>query len=67
MTNIKSSTTTEPLKKTVFRNVMISMPENFVHELDQYLANHPIEGSRSSFVVRIVANYIKTNNDKTKT
>jgi hypothetical protein len=45
--------------KPRFRGRMISMPDTFYNELNQFLKDNPTEGSRSSFIVRIVANYIK--------
>lgn len=38
----------------------ISMSDSFYAILNDYLKQNPTEGNRSSFVVRIVADYIKT-------
>lgn len=47
-----------------YKGRMISMSDSFYKELNDYLKNNPTEGNRSSFIVRIVAEYIKnkTNN-----
>ena len=45
-------------KKERFKKVLLSMPESFVDELNNYLSNNPTEGRKSSFVVRVVAEYI---------
>lgn len=37
----------------------ISMPDHFYQRLDKYLIDNPTEGNKSSFMVRIVANYLK--------
>ncbi|MEF2229262.1 MAG: hypothetical protein V3581_04510 [Candidatus Cardinium sp.] len=37
----------------------ISMPDHFYQRLDKYLKENPTEGNKSSFMVRIVANYLK--------
>jgi hypothetical protein len=37
---------------------MISMSDSFQEQLNAYLKKHPTEGSRSSFIVRVVAEYI---------
>lgn len=37
----------------------ISMPDHFYQRLDRYLRDNPTEGNKSSFMVRIVANYLK--------
>lgn len=37
----------------------ISMPDHFYQRLDSYLKDNPTEGNKSSFMVRIVANYFK--------
>ena len=37
------------------------MSDDFYQELNSYLKNNPTEGNRSSFIVRIVAEYIKNN------
>lgn len=48
--------------KEKFKGYMISMPEFFVKELNSYLKSNPAEGNKSSFIVRIVAEYIKSKN-----
>lgn len=53
--NIKS-----PELKTKFKGRMISMSDNFYEELNHYLKENPTEGNRSSFIVRVVAEYIKS-------
>ena len=45
-------------RKEKFKKVLLSMPESFVDELNSYLSNNPTEGRKSSFVVRVVAEYI---------
>ena len=47
-------------KQDQYKGRMISMSDSFYDELNNYLKQNPTEGNRSSFVVRIVANYIKT-------
>lgn len=37
----------------------ISMPDHFYQRLSKYLQENPTEGNKSSFMVRIVANYLK--------
>lgn len=34
------------------------MPNYFYQRLDKYLKENPTEGNKSSFMVRIVANYL---------
>lgn len=46
--------------KTKFKGRMISMSDDFYKELNQYLKENPTEGNRSSFIVRVVAEYIKS-------
>lgn len=53
-----SSTLQEYNKKT-FKGRMISMSDDFFEELNSFLKKNPTEGNRSSFIVRIVAEYIK--------
>ena len=43
-----------------FKGHMISMPNSFASTLTKYLIENPTEGSKSSFIVRVVAEYIKT-------
>lgn len=56
----KPSTEGDLDTKDKFKGYMISMPEFFVKELKTYLKENPAEGSKSSFIVRIVAEYIKS-------
>ena len=44
--------------KDKFKGRMISMSDSFYQRLNEYLKNHPTEGNRSSFIVRVVAEYI---------
>ncbi|WP_223254186.1 hypothetical protein [Cardinium endosymbiont of Bemisia tabaci] len=37
----------------------ISMPDHFYQRLDKYLKYNPTEGNKSSFMVRVVSNYLK--------
>ena len=37
---------------------MISMSDSFYKQLNSYLKMHPTEGNKSSFIVRVVAEYI---------
>jgi len=46
-------------QKLIFSSILISMPEDFVDELKEYLARNPTEGRRSNFIVRVVAEYIQ--------
>lgn len=46
--------------KTKFKGRMISMSDDFYRELNLYLKENPTEGNRSSFIVRVVAEYIKS-------
>ena len=48
-------------KKPSYKGRMISMSDDFYQELNSYLKNNPTEGNRSSFIVRIVAEYMKNN------
>ena len=50
----------KPLDK--FKGRMISMSDSFYAVLNNYLEQNPTEGNRSSFIVRVVAEYIKTKN-----
>lgn len=52
---VAETTTTDKCKQ-----YMISMPESFAQELTKYLKANPTEGSRSGFMVRIVAEYLKS-------
>ena len=46
-------------KKSTYKGRMISMSDEFFMKLNEYLLENPTEGNRSSFVVRIVAEYIE--------
>ena len=60
-TNLKiQSPLSPPLDK--FKGRMISMSDSFYATLNDYLKKNPTEGSRSSFIVRVVAEYIKAKN-----
>lgn len=50
-----------PAPKKVFKGRMISMSDEFFMDLNRYLEMHPTEGNRSSFIVRVVAEYMKNN------
>lgn len=50
-----------PNNKTKYKGRMISMSDEFYNIMNSYLRNNPTEGNRSSFIVRIVADYIKRN------
>lgn len=41
-----------------YKGRMISMSDDFFSKLNSYLKDHPTEGNRSSFIVRIVSDYI---------
>jgi len=45
--------------KNTFKGRMISMSDDFFNDLNKFLHENPTEGSRSSFIVRVVAEYIK--------
>jgi hypothetical protein len=45
--------------KDKYKGRMISMSDSFYQQLNNYLKNHPTEGNRSSFIVRVVAEYIE--------
>lgn len=51
-------------KKDIYKGRMISMSDSFYLKLNNYLKYNPTEGNRSSFMVRIVSEYIdkKQNN-----
>ena len=49
-------------KKQVYKGRMISMSDDFYKELNNFLKNNPTEGNRSSFIVRVVAEYIRNKN-----
>lgn len=46
-------------KKQVYKGRMISMSDKFYNELNEFIKTNPTEGNRSSFIVRVVAEYIK--------
>ena len=46
-------------KKEKFKKIMLSIPEMFLEELNEYLSMNPREGTRSAFFVRVVALYIE--------
>ena len=65
LTNIENSFLIEnetKHKKQIYKGRMISMSDEFYNELNEFLSKNPTEGNRSSFIVRIVANYIKEKN-----
>ena len=45
-------------KKEQYKGRMISMSDTFYRELNNYIKDNPTEGNRSSFIVRVVAEYI---------
>lgn len=45
--------------KDNYKGRMISMSDSFYKKLNDYLKKHPTEGNRSSFIVRVVADYIE--------
>lgn len=49
---------TELEKKETYTGRIISMPDSFYKKLNDFLKKNPTEGNRSSFMVRIVAEYI---------
>lgn len=57
-------TTQSQAQKDIYKGRMISMSDSFYLKLNNYLKYHPTEGNRSSFMVRIVSEYIdkKQNN-----
>ena len=46
------------IKKEQYKGRMISMSDTFYRELNNYIKDNPTEGNRSSFIVRVVAEYI---------
>ena len=50
-------------QKNTFKGRMISMSDEFFDTLNEYLEQNPTEGNRSSFIVRIVAEYIQNKNN----
>lgn len=50
-------------EKPRYKGRMISMSDEFYEELNSFLKKNPTEGNRSSFIVRVVANYIKDNQE----
>jgi hypothetical protein len=61
---ISNVTPNTPPTKEKKKGRMISMSDSFCSTLDTYLEQNPTEGSKASFIVRVVAEYIKskTNN-----
>lgn len=57
--------TNVPMGSKKAKGRMISMSDTFWDMLNVYLAENPTEGSRSSFIVRIVAEYIRTKTSTT--
>jgi hypothetical protein len=51
--------TEEQDTKDKYKGRMISMSDSFYQQLNNYLKSHPTEGNRSSFIVRVVAEYIE--------
>ena len=47
-------------KKPRYKGRMISMSDDFYMDLNNFLKSNPTEGNRSSFIVRIVADYINS-------
>lgn len=57
--NSRKKETTDLLeKKKTYKGRMISMSDDFFMQLNSYLSENPTEGNRSSFIVRVVAEYI---------
>ena len=46
-----------------YKNIMVSMPYDFLSSLDSFLKANPTEGSRSSLIVRVVAEYLKNKSN----
>lgn len=46
-------------QKPKYKGRMISMSDDFYEELNNFLRENPTEGNRSSFIVRIIADYIR--------
>jgi hypothetical protein len=46
-------------RKDQYKGRMISMSDSFYKTLNDYLKLNPTEGNRSSFIVRVVAEYIE--------
>lgn len=44
--------------KDNYKGRMISMSDSFFNRLNNYIRKNPTEGNRSSFIVRVVAEYI---------
>lgn len=49
--------------KPKYKGRMISMSDDFYEELNDFLKKHPTEGNRSSFIVRIIAEYIRNKKE----
>ena len=43
-----------------YKGRMNSMSDSFYQELNNYLALNPTEGNRSAFIVRVIAEYLKS-------
>ncbi len=56
--NLQQEPKTE--EKNLFKGRPISMSDAFYKELNRFLKENPTEGNRSGFVVRVVAEYIKS-------
>ena len=56
--NISRNMSQNMLEKDKYKGRMISMSDSFYEQLNNFLKNHPTEGNRSSFIVRVVAEYI---------
>lgn len=53
-------------KKENYKGRMISMSDSFYKILNDYLKSNPTEGNRSSFIVRVVAEYIEQKKSSQK-
>jgi hypothetical protein len=58
----KSATISNDSKS--YKGRMISMSDGFFEKLNAYLKKYPTEGNRSSFIVRIISDYIDSKNDR---
>lgn len=54
--------TNNTTKMNQYRGRMVSMSDDFNSLLNDFLKSNPTEGNRSSFIVRVVADYIKNKN-----
>lgn len=48
--------------KQQYSKILLSIPLDFLNELDNFLRNNPTEGNRSSYIVRATAEYLKNSN-----